>query len=58
MAAAMGRSSLGAPGRRYSSLVESLSQSRGLSVKLSRLPGMMRLLTSPGEREAGVSAGK
>ena len=53
MAAAMGRSSLNDAGEEIFSLVESLSQSRGLSVKLSRLPGMMRLLTLSPRRKRG-----
>lgn len=51
MAAAMGRSSLDDAGEEIFSLVESLSRARGLSGKLSRLPGMLRLLTlSPGRK--------
>ncbi|TNF38846.1 MAG: menaquinone biosynthesis decarboxylase [Bacteroidetes bacterium] len=53
MAAAMGRSSLDDAGDEIFSLVESLSQARGLSVKLSRLPGMMRLLTLSPRRKRG-----
>mgnify|MGYP000859457750 FL=1 len=53
MAAAMGRSSLNDAGEEIFSLVESLSQARGLSVKLSRLPGMMRLLTLSPRRKRG-----
>lgn len=52
MAAAMGRSSLDDAGEEIFSLVESLSRARGLSGKLSRLPGMLRLLTlSPGRKQ-------
>ncbi|MGE5348058.1 MAG: menaquinone biosynthesis decarboxylase, partial [Actinomycetota bacterium] len=51
MAAAIGRSSLDDAGEEIFSLVESLSRARGLSGKLSRLPGMLRLLTlSPGRK--------
>ncbi|MGE5349352.1 MAG: menaquinone biosynthesis decarboxylase, partial [Actinomycetota bacterium] len=51
MAAAMGRSSLDDAGEEIFSLVESLSRARGVSGKLSRLPGMLRLLTlSPGRK--------
>jgi 4-hydroxy-3-polyprenylbenzoate decarboxylase len=53
MAAAMGRSSLDDAGDEIFSLVESLSQARGLSGKLSRLPGMMRLLTLSPRRKRG-----
>lgn len=53
MAAAMGRSSLDDAGEEIFSLVESLSRARGLSGKLSRLPGMLRLLTLSPRRKQG-----
>jgi 4-hydroxy-3-polyprenylbenzoate decarboxylase len=53
MATAMGRSSLDDAGEEIFNLVESLSQARGISGKLSRLPGMLRLLTLSPKRKRG-----
>jgi 4-hydroxy-3-polyprenylbenzoate decarboxylase len=53
MAAAIGRASLDEAGDEIFSLVEALSQARGISGKLSRLPGMMRLLTLSPARKRG-----
>ena len=53
MAAAIGRTSLDDAGDELFSLVESFSQARGLTGKLSRLPGMLRLLTLAPRRKRG-----
>lgn len=53
MAAAMGRSSLDDAGEEIFSVVESLSQAGGLTGKLMRLPGMLRLLTLSPRRKRG-----
>ena len=54
MAAAIGRTSLDDAGDELFSLVESFSQTRGLTGKLSRLPGMLRLLTLAPRRKRGM----
>lgn len=53
MAAAIGRSSLDDAGEEIFSLVESLNHARGISGKLARLPGMLRLLTLSPRRKRG-----
>lgn len=53
MAAAMGRNSLDDAGDELFTLVESLTQARGLAGKLARLPGMLRLLTLSPKRRSG-----
>src|SRR5512133_958356 len=53
MAAAMGRASLDDAGEEILSVVESLSQAGGLTGKLMRLPGMLRLLTLSPRRKRG-----
>lgn len=53
MAAAIGRASLDDAGDELFSLVESLTQPRGIAGMLSRLPGMLRLLTLSPVRKRG-----
>jgi 4-hydroxy-3-polyprenylbenzoate decarboxylase len=53
MAAAISRSSLDDAGKEIFSLVDSLSQARGLSGKLERLPGMFNLLKLSPRRKRG-----
>ncbi len=53
MAAAISRASLDDAGEELFSLVESLTQPRGLTGWLSRLPGMLRLLTLSPRRKRG-----
>ncbi len=53
MAAAIGRETLDDAGQEIFSLVESLSQARGLSAKLARLPQMLSLLRLAPRRKRG-----